>query len=1202
VAIARLTDDETVVQLVAHHIAADGYSFEVFAEDLAEFYAARRTGRRPVLPPAPSIVDRAMHLASGEENDDAALAWWGEQFAGGVPELELPLRQGYGVKPSYDAAACDLPLDMETVNRLRKLAGGCNATLSSTLLAGFHALLYRISGQERFVHAFPVAGQMDGADQALVGHCVNFLPLIAEVDPGQSFKELVGRSSNRQLDALENGKVTYGRLLRDLKLGRDGGRRPLCEIIFNLQSSGDPGDFGGLDARAETVDPHYSNSTLFLNPTLEPDRLLLTLKYNRNLLDEATVRGWLETYRNLLLDAASDPAVAVGDLALIDEEGRRDLADWSGTGELTERRSVGELFVETCGLHAERTALSWQGGSWSYAKLGERAAGYAAALRDAGVSPGERVGVSLPRSADLIAALLGVLEAGACYVPMEPEFPETRRREILEDAGVRVLIAADGSLPGMELAVICPDAVGTAEPQVIARGPDDPAYVMYTSGSTGKPKGVVVPHRGIVRLVKGADYCEFGPDEVIVQASTAAFDAATYEIYGSLLNGGRLVLLEKGSTLDEIATVVREEGVTAMFLTSGLFELMVDERLDDLQGVRQLLTGGEAFSLSHMRRAFEGLPNTRLIHAYGPTENTTFTTCHLVRKKDIDSGIIPIGGPIAGTTVRIVDEQGREVPAGVPGELQCGGPGLALGYLGRSELTEEKFIENGSWYRTGDVCRWSEEGLVEFVGRVDEQVKLRGFRIEPGEVETTLAKHPAVQRCKVAVRGSGAGGKRMLAWYSPVEGASGGVGAIRTWLATQLPAFMQPDAIVSVDQFPLNRNGKVDVSALPEPHSAGRSESKAPAGPVEEKLATIWRDILKVDEIGRDDEFFDLGGNSLGGLQLFSRIHREFDVSLPLATLLQARSISALAQAVEAGANGAGLSMASPAPVRKVSSLQESWLATVRDGGDLPPVFGIHGGDGGILFYRELADRMPTDRPFMAIESPELSNNDEIVVASVEDTASRYVEMVRDFRPEGPYLLAGYSFGGVVAYEMARQLVEAGAEVPYLVLLDTENPAIDRKQYSLVERLSVFWNSNNDLPLLKRFKRLAGRIRGGVETNLRVKAEIAEAQRSEAAEAHSELRSIQLREAHYRAMLDYQPKPYPGALTLFRADTVNDKFETPPDYGWSSLVGEIRIVDIPGEHLTIFSEENVESLARKFAARMPAEQAARRALAGASGP
>jgi amino acid adenylation domain-containing protein/FkbH-like protein len=1176
VVVARMSEDEHVLQFAAHHIACDGWSFEVLIRDFTSCYETRKRGRAPLLSPPPSIVDRALREASSPVSDESALVWWRERFAKGVAELELPLRRSYGTVPGYSSPTCERVLDREALDRLRKLAGGCGVTLNSALLAGFQALLHRLSGQEEFVIAFPTAGQMEGGEEKLVGHCVNFLPLPATVNPLGSFKELASRVSGEQFDAIEHGKVTYGRLLRELKVRRDGGRRPLVEYIFNFEPSGDPGSFGGLSSKVETVPARYSNSTIFLNAMQTPDGLLLSSTYNHTLIDPGTMGRWLDSYCNLLLAAAGNPTTPVGDLDLLDDKGRAELTGWGEGADAVVSGSVADAFRATCSAHAGRTALAWEGGSWTYSELAGRVAAYAIALVASGVKPGDAIGVCLRRGPDAIAALLGVLEAGGCYVPLDPEWPDGRLSEVLQDARAGMWIAGREA-PVAGVATF--KGVGMAPallPASVPRGPDDPAYVMFTSGSTGKPKGVVVPQRGILRLVCGADYCDLGPEEVLLQGSTLAFDASTFEVFGALLNGGKLVLPGHDSEPDVLGRMIREHGVTTLWFSAGLFELMVEEHLRDLGKVRQILTGGEAPSVEHLRRAFEALPEVRLINGYGPTENTTFTCCHTVREMDLASHVVPIGRPISGSRVRIVDAHGLMVPVGMPGELHCGGTGLALGYLGEAELTAERFIDGGKWYRSGDLCRWTADGLVEFLGRIDEQVKVRGFRIEPGEIEAVLAGHPAVRQCKVATRGSGAAGKRLLAWYVPVEGIKVGRGEIRDWLAERLPSFMLPDGIDEVAVMPLNANGKVAVAALPDPlgHVAERAESMPPTGEAEQKLAAIWSEVLGVDSIFRDDEFFELGGNSLAGLRMFARIGREFGVSLPLATLLHARTVRDLARVIESG----------NAP--HVGTEDIGHIAKIRSSGNLPPIFAIHGGDGGVLFYEELARRLPEDRPFLAIESPDLSTSEEIRVESIEVTARNYIGLLRQLRPQGPYLLTGYSFGGVVAYEMAAQLAAAGEEIEFLGLIDTVNPAVPVREFSLPERVSVFWKSREDEPLLGRLQSLAQRFRSGIETNLRVRTEDAAAGLGPA-EAHSELRGVQLREAHYQAMLAYTPKIYRGRVTLFRASEKSDKFDLPADYGWPQVAADFRIVDVPGDHLTVFNRENIPALSRCFGESLP---------------
>ncbi|MEP4078997.1 amino acid adenylation domain-containing protein [Haloferula sp.] len=1174
VVIARISDEEVVLQFVAHHLAADGWSFEVLIEDFTKCYEARLNGKPNLLEAVPSIVDRALRENDQADAGEDSLKWWSEVFKDGVPEVELPLKRGYGATPSYASSTCEVMLDADAFGQMRKLARDCGGTLNSTLLAGFQALLHKLSGQDRFVMTFPSAGQMEQGDEKLVGHCVNFLPLLAEVDPSKSFKELVGQASTAQMDALDHGKLTYGQLLRTLKLGRDGGRRPMMEVIFNLEPSGDPGAFGGLTSRVETVPACFSNSTIFLNMMQQPDGLLLSSTYNNELIDEGTMRRWLEALSKLLVDAAGDPSQAISNLTLLDSETKEAIDSWSMGKDVDIKGSVSSHFREACVRYPDKTALTWKRGSWSYGELAGRVSDLAAELRSHGVEPGDRVGILLSRGPDLIASIFGVLEAGGCYVPLDPGFPDARCREILNDAGVSVVISTE-SIEGCQ--TIDPAVVRHATAAPVERGSRDPAYVMYTSGSTGRPKGVVVPHRGILRLVKEADYCDLGPDETILQASTVAFDASILEVFGALLNGGRLVLLDEAdTTLAGIARTVRDEKVTTLWLTTGLFELMVEEHLDDLRGVRQLLAGGDVMSPTHVKRAFEGLPNTTLINGYGPTENTTFTTCHVISEDDLDGSPLPIGRVISGSFVDIVDEAGEAVPVGVPGELRCGGKGLSLGYLGSPELTAERFIETtqGTMYRTGDLCRWQPDGTIAFVGRRDFQVKLRGYRIELGEIEAAMMAHPAVSQCKVAVRGSGAGGKRLLAWYATNDGNDLPSGELGDWLGQRLPGFMQPDRMMRVDAMPLNANGKIAVAELPEPGADSTEERRGPEGETEIKLAGIWSELLGLDAIGRDDDFFDLGGNSLGGLRMFARIRREFGLSLPLSMLLRAKNIRALAMAIDSKLD----------PGKLFEPASRDHLAEVQSHGDQPPVFAIHGGDGGILFYREMAEKLPKERPFMAIESPDLGHSDEIRIESIERTASKYVELLREKKPEGPYLLAGYSYGGVVAYEMARQLVAAGEQVPFLGLFDTVNPSAETRAYAFSERMSVYWNAQADKPLIGRIASIAGRFKDGVETHLRVKSEVATARSSETAEAHTELRAVQLREAHEQAMRAYEPESYDGELTLFRAEAVNDKFAIPDDYGWSGLVKELKIIEVPGQHLTMFDTGHVGPLADSFAA------------------
>ena len=874
---------------------------------------------------------------------------------------------------------------------------------------------------------------------------------------------------------------------------------------------------------------------------------------------------------------------------LTESEESQLLGAWKGvTTAYPREATIGGLFLETARRFPQREALRCGGCSLTYFQLHSEASQLALQLLDAGVAPGDLIAISSRPSPEMIVGFLAILLAGGGCVPIDPTYPAERFAQLLADCGASIGLSTAGCetcYPQAWKGKILPihaagNAASPTELPEIPLTAEHPAHLLFTSGSTGRPKGVLLPHRGVVRLVRNQNFLTITLDDVFLQAAPVSFDASLLEIWGPLLNGARLTLLPDGPGIAEIVTAVREHGVTTLWLTAGLFQLMMSESPASLKGLRYLLSGGDVLSVPHVRRALESLPGTRLINGYGPTENTTFTTCHTITLADLEKPSIPIGKPIANTTVYLLDGMLRLVPVGVPGELFAGGDGLAIGYHGAAELTAEKFIthpEFGRLYRTGDLCRRETDGTIEFLGRADHQVKVRGFRVELGEIEALLASHPDVREAKVAVRGKDAETKRILAWVIPGELGKVQAADLNGFLAARLPTYMRPDAVGIVDSFPLNANGKIQVSALPEP-ARSRSEAVAkpaapPVGETEKQLAVIWSELLGTAEINRDDDFFTLGGHSLMALRMFARIHGEFDRSLPLATLLQHPTIEGLAGV-----------LVPPVEVKAVEAPPmpgKGNVVTIAVGGDDTPLFCIHGGDGGVLFYRSLATLMPPEIPLHAIESLELGSSGPIESSTIEETAAGYLRSLRAVQPHGPYRLAGYSFGGVVAHEMAFQLTRGGHAVEFVGLFDTHNPAVPARNYTMAERLRVFWQQNSAEPLWRRLKRVLNRLIEGIRTNRRVKAEVRAAHRSGLAEPYSDLRRVQVRQANWRAMQAYRPQTYPGRLTLFRTSTISDKVERPADYGWACLAGGgLDVVLLSGEHLTLFAPENIASLAQ----------------------
>jgi amino acid adenylation domain-containing protein len=600
---------------------------------------------------------------------------------------------------------------------------------------------------------------------------------------------------------------------------------------------------------------------------------------------------------------------------------------------VTMSRCVHQLFEEQVARDPHRVALSLHDDVLSYGDLNRRADLIAATLESGDVKNGDLVGVFLERSFELIASILAILKVGAAYVPLDVNYPPERLSFMVADAGMKVILSTStlaAAIPPSASRVVCLDA-GGASPAVPAPSrpaghrdldrPDQLAYVMYTSGSTGTPKGVAIPHRGIVRLVREPDFVRITPEDVFLQISPVSFDASTLEIWGPLVNGARLVLMPPGQpSLRAIGETIRRNGVSILWLSAGLFNLMVDERLQDLRPIRQQLVGGDVLSVPHILRALAGLPETRLINGYGPTENTTFTCCYAI-PRDLPSGkSVPIGRPIRGTTIHIVDEDMREVPAGQAGELVTGGLGLAQGYWNRPQLTAECFVpdpfaaEPGArLYRTGDQVRLLPDGNVEFLGRRDSQVKIRGFRIELGEIETVIREHPGVSDCAIKVLTDTLGNKSLAAYVIAKDSRGPSSEELRAYAEARLPEFMVPTLWAFLDRLPLNPNGKVDRSQLPSAGVlSGREAQELPANDLEKRIADIWQDALG-RPVGVTGNFFDLGGNSLLLTQVHERLGRWNGSDLPLTDLFRfptIRSLAAHMQSRQAGTPASGPSTA----------------------------------------------------------------------------------------------------------------------------------------------------------------------------------------------------------------------------------------------------------------------------------------------------
>ena len=602
----------------------------------------------------------------------------------------------------------------------------------------------------------------------------------------------------------------------------------------------------------------------------------------------------------------------------ISEEHRKLLKAWNDTSSDYPRHlCVHQVFEEQAARRPDAIAVRFLDQVLTYRQLNERANQLAHRLRELGVRPDVMVGTLVERSLEMPIALLGILKAGGAFVPLDVNYPADRLAFMASDTRSPVLLTQQKVVDGLDDRSWLPREVITLDwhSSPLCRqsrenpgnttNPENLAYVMYTSGSTGRPKGVMVQHRAVVRLVKRTNYLDFGDDEVFLQLSPISFDASTLEIWGALLNGGCLAVASPGTvSLDEIGATIRKHGVTTAWLTAGLFNLMVEQRLDDLKPLRQLLAGGDTLSVVHVKKALAALPHCRLVNGYGPTEGTTFTCCHPISAQDTQGTSIPIGRPIANTRVYLLDKDGDLAPVGEEAELYAAGDGVAQGYLNQSELTAERFVKdpfsddpNAKLYKTGDLARYRSDGSIEFRGRIDNQVKISGYRIEPGEIEAALAEHRDVKDAVVIARQEGTGEKKLVGYVVPTNGSLS-IGDLKAALQHRLPAYMVPSSLVVLDALPLSPNGKVDRGALPAPEITREIEADKPptlASELETKIAAVWSKVLSLNQVSPDDNFFDLGGDSLQLLEVHAELGKALTSQLSVTDLFEYTTVRSLA-------------------------------------------------------------------------------------------------------------------------------------------------------------------------------------------------------------------------------------------------------------------------------------------------------------------
>lgn len=918
-----------VVAIAKHHIVSDRWSMGLLVREVAAFYDAFATNTPPPLPALRwqyADFARAQNSPAGQARAAADEAYWLAQLSGelATPRLraDRPGRRG----GPFAGASVSMSVPGDVVDRIARLAQEQSATLFMPLLAGYVTLLHRHSGEADFVVSVPVSGRREEYTQSLIGCFINTLPLRCDARGNPTFRQLLGRIRQTCLDAFSHQDLPFDRIVEILHPHRDGTDSPLSRVMFTLNDVHDPlsGYVSlnstlsktGLSLRPIELEQSNVPSDLILHLDRHPDGLRARLAYDSTLFEPETAARMLREYCTLLTGASLQADLPLSRLPLLEDAERRRLLHLSrGPAAAYPDCSISDTFESVVSRTPDAIALVCGDGTRvTYAALNERSNDYAHALKARRIGPGQVVAIVADRSLDMIAATIGILKSGAAYLPLDPLQPSARRTRMLKLASAALLLS-DRSVPDAPVPVLrldgsdewLDDSRGNLE-----AGPpvDAHAYICFTSGSTGTPKGVAVTHRGVMRLVFGRDCITLGPHERILHLAAFAFDASTFEIWGALLHGATLVLYAgRVPAASELGRIISTEGVTTMWLTASLFNAIVDEAPLALQGVRQLVVGGEALSTAHVRAARRALPGVRLINGYGPTEATTFS-CLYELPADIPDWweSIPIGGSLSGSSAYVLDDELEPVPIGVPGELYIGGDGLATGYVGQPRATAERFVPDphdaagGRLYRTGDLVARRADGAIEFLGRRDQQVKIRGFRVELGEIEHALLQHDNIREAVVLHESNPHSAARLVAYVATRTQPALLPGNLSTFLAAALPDYMLPAAFVTLESLPRLSSGKIDrraLAALNVPVS-GPAVADAPDGDVELALAELWCTLLHVERVGRFDSFFALGGHSILATQLAARIERRFEAAVPLRLLMEEPTIDAMARHVAA--------------------------------------------------------------------------------------------------------------------------------------------------------------------------------------------------------------------------------------------------------------------------------------------------------------
>jgi amino acid adenylation domain-containing protein len=1209
--IHKLEERKYLFTTIKHHAICDGWSSGIMLEELSKLYNAEIAGTTAILPHAYQMSDYARDEAKFKLTAEykATEDYWLNVYKDYAPVVNLPADFSRVSPRTYDGSRLDSPIDQKLLQQIKSLSAKSSSSLVTTLLSAFEVFLYNQTNQKELVVGLPSSGQVASGLTNVVGHCVNLLPMRSSIDPQLTFIQYIQNRKSDILDAYDHQRLTFGELIKKLYIPRDSARITLVPVIFNFDMKMDESvSFDGLRHRAWSNPRKYETFDLFLNATVTKDHMMLEWSYNTGLFKEETIQGFHRDFRRILQQIAENPEMLISELS---SKRRLDPSRPAATTAApADVRSFNELFAAAVKTHLKKPAASFNDKRLNYEQLFAKSNQLASFLSEKQISAGDIVAVSIDRSLELLTSLIAILKIGATYVPLDPGYPQERLEFMLEDSKAKCILISDkykNRFEAISTEIVIDeiweqlDSITDSEPELLLSS-DDLAYILYTSGSTGKPKGVRISHGNLSNFLLSMEskpgICE---NDRLLAITTISFDIAGLELFLPLIAGAEVVIADTSATKDGriLADILKEQQITILQATPSTWQMLIDS---GWQGTFPLkaLTGGEPLS-KHLSEQLL-TRSTELWNMYGPTETTIWST---LKKIEPAEEIITIGLPIANTDIYLVDEQGMLVAEGMAGEICIGGDGVGKGYLNRPELTNEKFINDPyseasgkTLYRTGDLGLQLKNGEFQCLGRIDQQVKIRGHRVELGEIESILVTAEGIKQVVVTYQDDPGFKKALIAYVIVDEKINTSddnknretkdqvsipkdvATAWKRYCSDLLPAIMVPEEFVGMERFPLTPNGKIDKKALPKfslKTSATSSTQALPLTANEKIVAEIWSRTLGLKDLKSSDDFFELGGHSLLAMKVMVSIEKRTGKRLPLASLFDNSTIEKMAlQLDDQGVN---------------DQERKRWncIVPIKPTGTKKPLFLVHGGGLNVLLFKSLAEHFDEEQPVYGIQAVGMNYQVEMPT-TMTGFAGKYVEEILEVDPVGPYYIAGYSMGGLFAFEMTELLQSMGKEVKFTGIIDTSTKdgtelngargitkKLKRQFYKVPFFVKTLVNHPTDTMLHQvKFLKRSLRIIGMVDLD---------------ADKYGFSEYEKTIFKHYgKAYRKYNLKPSNIEVTLFRAEKRNFYLDDNQYLGWRSyaLRGVVRYA-IPGDHKTLIFPVHAKELARVIQTAMDAK-------------